>query len=183
MAETGLNYNYFRDYDPQVGRFVESDPIGLKGGINSYAYVLDDPVMGQDPSGLARICCRLLNSFAGSVFGQRHCYLIADDGTRYGLYPENDQGVPRTNDPRDTGGDCYNCQGDCSGNQSQCLKNAFVSYPVGAYSAISGPNSNSFAGALARSCCKGGVPAGVHDAPGINASPPPAGGRPFIPWH
>jgi RHS repeat-associated protein len=29
----GLHYNYFRDYDPQVGRYVESDPIGLDGGV------------------------------------------------------------------------------------------------------------------------------------------------------
>jgi RHS repeat-associated protein len=34
-AETGLHYNYFRDYDPGVGRYVESDPIGLQGGLES----------------------------------------------------------------------------------------------------------------------------------------------------
>ena len=30
--ETGLHYNYFRDYDPKTGRYIESDPIGLDGG-------------------------------------------------------------------------------------------------------------------------------------------------------
>ena len=39
QAETGLNYNYFRDYDPQTPRFLESDPIALSGGINTYAWV------------------------------------------------------------------------------------------------------------------------------------------------
>lgn len=34
--ETNLHYNYFRDYDPQLGRYVESDPIGLAGGVNTY---------------------------------------------------------------------------------------------------------------------------------------------------
>jgi RHS repeat-associated protein len=52
--ETGLNYNYMRDYDPVVGRYVESDPIGLKGGsYSTYAYVGDSPVMLLDPKGLA----------------------------------------------------------------------------------------------------------------------------------
>jgi RHS repeat-associated protein len=40
MAETGLMYNYARDYDPQTGRFIESDPLGLAAGVNPYAYVL-----------------------------------------------------------------------------------------------------------------------------------------------
>jgi len=38
-AETGLYYNYFRDYDPSIGRYIESDPIGLMGGLNTYTYV------------------------------------------------------------------------------------------------------------------------------------------------
>ena len=50
-SETGLNYNYFRDYDPAIGRYVESDPIGLEGGINTYAYVGDNPVLYIDPKG------------------------------------------------------------------------------------------------------------------------------------
>lgn len=37
--ETNVHYNYFRDYDPGIRRYVESDPIGLRGGISLYAYV------------------------------------------------------------------------------------------------------------------------------------------------
>jgi len=51
-AETSTHYNYFRDYDPQIGRYNESDPIGLAGGLNSYVYATD-PLLQIDPWGLA----------------------------------------------------------------------------------------------------------------------------------
>jgi RHS repeat-associated protein len=51
-AETGLHYNYFRDYDPSIGRYAESDPIGLRGGLNTYLYVLAEPLHRFDPHGL-----------------------------------------------------------------------------------------------------------------------------------
>ena len=50
--ETNLHYNYFRDYNPATGRYVESDPIGLRGGINTYGYVGASPVYRKDPYGL-----------------------------------------------------------------------------------------------------------------------------------
>jgi RHS repeat-associated protein len=50
--ETGLYYNYFRDYDPSLGRYIQSDPIGLRGGVNTYGYALQNPVLFFDPYGL-----------------------------------------------------------------------------------------------------------------------------------
>ncbi|MFO0613418.1 MAG: RHS repeat-associated core domain-containing protein [Polyangiaceae bacterium] len=49
--ETGLFYNRFRYYDPEIGRYISEDPIGLIGGAELFAYV-DDPMTWVDPSGL-----------------------------------------------------------------------------------------------------------------------------------
>ena len=52
-VETGTHYNYFRDYDPGIGRYVQSDPIGLDGGLNTYGYVDGAPLTYIDPDGQA----------------------------------------------------------------------------------------------------------------------------------
>ncbi|MBX3617119.1 MAG: RHS repeat-associated core domain-containing protein [Nitrosomonas sp.] len=50
--ETGLHYNYFRYYEPETGRYISPDPIGLAGGINVWGYVKGDPINLIDLLGL-----------------------------------------------------------------------------------------------------------------------------------
>ena len=51
-SETGYHYNGFRDYSPELGRYLQADPIGLNGGMNLYAYCGGDPVNRKDERGL-----------------------------------------------------------------------------------------------------------------------------------
>jgi RHS repeat-associated protein len=54
ILDNGTYYNHFRTYDPSMGRYLESDPIGLGGGSNHYGYVAGSPTMFVDELGLER---------------------------------------------------------------------------------------------------------------------------------
>ncbi|TXI47418.1 MAG: DUF4329 domain-containing protein, partial [Lysobacter sp.] len=51
-SATGFNYNYFRDYDASTGRYVQSDPIGLDGGMSTYSYAESNSLISIDRLGL-----------------------------------------------------------------------------------------------------------------------------------
>ncbi|PIT49920.1 hypothetical protein BHC46_01275 [Snodgrassella alvi] len=50
--ESGLYYNLARHYNPQTGRYIEADPLGVMGGLNLYGYANANPLMYADPYGL-----------------------------------------------------------------------------------------------------------------------------------
>ncbi len=71
-AESGLHYNYWRYYDSGTGGYVRSDPIGLDGGVKTYAYANGNPVTYLDPLGLANFHFHGNWGGPGTVNGQQY---------------------------------------------------------------------------------------------------------------
>ena len=69
-VESNLHCNYFRDYDPRIGRYTQSDPIGLAAGINTYAYVGGNPISRVDPLGLASLVVQGGGSWVPGLGGE-----------------------------------------------------------------------------------------------------------------
>ncbi len=80
-SETRLHYNYFRSYDPETGRYISSDPIGLAGGLNTYGYVGGNPLSLIDPLGLSAF---LFMTDSAAAFEQQALVLGNDPSTREG---------------------------------------------------------------------------------------------------
>lgn len=67
--ETGLHYNYYRDFDPSLGSYKQSDLIGLRGGLNTYSYAHASPVFLRDPFGLQAAGAAAGGAMGGGAVG------------------------------------------------------------------------------------------------------------------
>ncbi|WP_433712794.1 RHS repeat-associated core domain-containing protein, partial [Escherichia marmotae] len=88
--ETGLHYNLHRYYDPDVGRFIVTDPIGLKGGLNLYQYA-PNPLSYIDPLGLKP--CAPTGEFDRITTGKVYRVIRPDEDPLSGLFSLNPNNI------------------------------------------------------------------------------------------
>ena len=190
-AETGLNYNYYRDYEPGTGRYIQSDPIGLNGGVSSYAYAMGTPLIFADPVGLdVTVQCRPIDDPRVRWLGIVHCadfvwhWEIDKCGNRRkvvdgqysvagGQTPQTDPTLPTYSADRrafsNPGTDIQQYPVPPPPGMSQqdwdnAVMNAGEHYrSAEPYDAVWGPNSNTAAHDIVRNA--GGTPPDVFGAP------------------
>jgi RHS repeat-associated protein len=201
--ETNLHYNYFRDYDPATGTYKQSDPIGLRGGLNTYAYGNSTPLVSGDPDGLeVRLMCRVLagslGRFSANVYGQpqKHCFVYVscpEENWSYVLSlfmdPVLVTGSPTKGTPlKPQQGDDPNSESvvnnllikpriKCTPCQfERSILDRFDALPSTLPYALTSMNSNSFARSLVTSSFFGtAVPANsITNAPAFNAPSAPS---------
>jgi RHS repeat-associated protein len=114
-TESGLFYNFYRDLDPSSGRYVQSDPVGLAGGINTFAYVGGNPLSGIDPSGLDCV----------NAMGVTSC------NTPFGpIQFPTPSGWPATINPSGPNYHAYNVPVSLDGRDPNCVMNGIINNPT-----------------------------------------------------
>jgi len=184
MLGAGGYYNVYRWYTPGTGRYTKVDPLGVaEGDENAYTYAVANPLLATDPLGLrSRVCCRKI-PYLGRF---RHCAIQIEQNentTTCGLFggrftPGEEPGVGqvRPNHPFDRPGSpdikCGPWNETCE--VDDCVIQTANSYAnPSKYRVVFGPNSNTFAGTIARKC---GLsrPKNIGAMPAWSDSPAPA---------